>query len=178
MNTSRVLTTRKPWVRSIQGWSWVVTVAWIAVANFWHPFGLYGLVCMLTPIFIALSGRGKMHCARICPRGSFIGFFTKKISLGLKKPGFMKTRRFHWTLWGVMMGTFAALLVWAVPQGLGTLGNTILIFMETATGLAFLFGILFTPRAWCTVCPMGFTTGNIRGLLNKKNIEAIDNSSK
>ncbi|MDR3312919.1 MAG: hypothetical protein LBS96_00505, partial [Oscillospiraceae bacterium] len=49
----------------------------------------------------------------------------------------------------------------------GVVGNTILIFMEVATGLAFLSGLLFTPRAWCTVCPMGFTTGNIRGLLRK-----------
>jgi polyferredoxin len=67
-----------------------------------------------------------------------------------------------------MMGTFAVLVVWSIPQGVAVLGGTILIFMEVATGLAFLFGILFTPRAWCTVCPMGFTTGNIRGLLNKQ----------
>jgi hypothetical protein len=39
--------------------------------------------------------------------------------------------------------------------------------METATALAFISGVLFTPRAWCTYCPMGFTTGNIRALLAK-----------
>ena len=66
------------------------------------------------------------------------------------------------------MGTFAFLMVWAIPKGIYVLGNTILIFMEAATALAFLFGIFFTPRAWCTVCPMGFTTGNLRGLLEKR----------
>lgn len=65
-----------------------------------------------------------------------------------------------------MMETFVALMVWAAPKGAYILGNTILIFMEVATALAFLFGTLFTPRAWCTVCPMGFTTGNLRSLLN------------
>jgi hypothetical protein len=119
---------------------------------------------MFTPIIIALSGRGKMHCARVCPRGSFIGLFTKKISLGLRKPAFMKTRIFHWILWGAMMGTFLVLIIYSIPRGVYVLGGNILVFMEVATGLAVLFGILFTPRAWCTVCPMGFTTGNIRSI--------------
>jgi hypothetical protein len=66
-----------------------------------------------------------------------------------------------------MMGSFAGFLVWAIPQGVYVLGNTVLIFMEVATALAFISGILFTPRAWCTYCPMGFTTGNIRALLAK-----------
>jgi hypothetical protein len=158
----------KTWIKSIQGWSWIITLLWITIANFWHPFGLYGLVCMFTPIIIALSGRGKMHCARICPRGSFIGLFTRKISLGLKKPKFCASRWFHWMIWGTMMGTFTVLMVWAVPKGVDALGNTILIFMESATAIAFLFGILFTPRAWCTACPMGFTTGNLRSLLSNR----------
>lgn len=108
-----------------------------------------------------------MHCARICPRGSFIATFTKKNSLGLRRPFFTKTQKFRWILWGIMMGTFAILLIWAIPKGIYVLGNTVLVFMETATALAFITGVLFTPRAWCTFCPMGFTTGNIRTLLSK-----------
>ncbi|WP_043922792.1 4Fe-4S binding protein [Leadbettera azotonutricia] len=163
---SKVDTSR--WIKSIQGWSWIITILWITIANIWKPFGLYGLVCMFTPIIIALSGRGKMHCARVCPRGSFIRLFTKKISLGLTRPRFMNSRAFHWVLWGMMMGTFLGLFIYTAPQGVYVLGNTILVFMEVATGLAFIFGILFTPRAWCTVCPMGFTTGNLRTLLERK----------
>jgi hypothetical protein len=105
-----------------------------------------------------------MSCARICPRGSFIGKFTKPFSRGLKRPAFMNTRAFRLCLWAAMMGTFLGLVIYSVPNGVAALGNTILIFMETATAIAFIFGILFTPRSWCTVCPMGFTTGNIRAL--------------
>jgi hypothetical protein len=155
------------WVKSIQGWSWIITIVWITIANIWKPFGLYGFVCMFTPIIIALSGRGKMHCARICPRGSFIKTFTKKISLGLPKPKFLTTQAFRWILWALMMGTFISLIIYSIPRGVYFLGNTVLVFMEIATALAFVSGILFTPRAWCTYCPMGFTTGNLRALLER-----------
>ena len=177
MKTQKSLVGGRVWIGSIQGWSWVITIVWMAIANIWKPFGLYGLVCMFTPIVIALLGLGKMHCARVCPRGSFINLLTRKISFGLKKPAFMRTRAFHWAVWGAMMGTFAALMVWAIPRGVYVLGGTILVFMEAATALALLFGILFTPRAWCTVCPMGFTTGNLRGLLeNGKKSNSISAS--
>jgi hypothetical protein len=153
----------------------VITIVWITAANFWHPFGLYGLVCMFTPIIIALAGRSKQHCARVCPRGSFLGFFLRKVSLGLKKPAFMRRRWFRWALWGAMMGSFFVMLVITIAtvrqDFIAVLGWRILIFMEIATGLAIVFGILFTPRAWCTVCPMGFTTGNLRALLAKKQKE-------
>jgi hypothetical protein len=160
----------KRWIRSWQGWSWVITIAWMTIANFWHPFGLYGLVCMFTPIVIALSGRGKMSCARICPRGSFIGLFARPFAFfKLKRPVLFNKRGFKFTLWALMMGSFFGLMVWVVPQGdIGLIGFTILVFMETATALALLCGILFAPRTWCTICPMGFTTENIRGWLKKR----------
>ncbi|MDR2742879.1 MAG: hypothetical protein LBB98_12110 [Treponema sp.] len=66
-----------------------------------------------------------------------------------------------------MMGTFAILLIGAIPQGVYVLGNTVLVFMETATALGLISGILFTSRAWCTYCPMGFTAGNLRALVSK-----------
>jgi polyferredoxin len=68
-----------------------------------------------------------------------------------------------------MMGSFAGLMIWVIPTlDVYKIGFTILVFMESATALAVLAGILFTPRAWCTFCPMGFTTERIRGLRRKK----------
>ena len=66
-----------------------------------------------------------------------------------------------------MMGSFAVMLIFVIPQGVDTLGFAVLIFMETATVLAIINGILFTPRQWCTICPMGYTSGNIRSLRKK-----------
>ena len=162
---------KKKWIPSLQGWSWIITVSWMTVANFWKPFGLFGFVCMFTPIVIALSGRGKMHCARVCPRGSFIGVINKHLSRGLKRPDVFAKKGFRFAVWAVMMGSFIVMLVLFIPKGIDALGNAVLIFMEIATALALITGILFQPRTWCTVCPMGFTTGNITGLLSKGKTE-------
>jgi len=159
----------KRWPASWQGWSWIITIAWMTIANFWHPFGLFGLVCMFTPIIIVLTGRGKMSCARICPRGSFIGFFTHPFAFfSLKRPVLFNKKGFKIFLWILMMGSFITLMVRTIPKGdIDLLGYNILIFMEIATALAVIFGILFTPRSWCTVCPMGFTTEVIRDIQRK-----------
>ncbi|GFZ32412.1 hypothetical protein CSC2_29380 [Clostridium zeae] len=159
----------KKWIKSQQNWTWIITISWMLIANLWPPFGLYGFVCMLTPIIIALSGRGKMSCARICPRGSFIGKFTKAFSGNRVMPSWMHSKRFKFILWAIMMGTFIGLMFWAVPKGVYTLGKTILYFMEAATLIAFITGIIFKPRSWCIICPMGFSAGNIRDIIIKKN---------
>ena len=158
---------KKKWINSIQGWSWTISVAYFVIANIYKPFGLYGFVCMFTPIIIALSGRGKMHCARVCPRGSLLGLVNKKLSRRLPRPAFFGERWFKTAVWAVMMGSFAVVLVIFIPRGVYSLGNAVLIFMETATVIGIIIGIIFSPRMWCTICPMGFTTGNIRGLLEK-----------
>jgi hypothetical protein len=163
----------KRWIPTIQGWSWIITIAWMTIANLWKPFGLYGFVCMFTPILIALSGRGKMHCARICPRGSLLWKVGKIISLGLPRPKVFGAKWFRVALWAVMMGSFVIMLILSIPKGVYVLGNSILVFMEIATGLGLLLSILFRPRIWCTICPMGFSTGNIRKLKKRKQSQVL-----
>lgn len=163
---SRVLVVDgKRWVPSLFDWSWIVTVAWMAVANVWKPFGLFGFVCFLTPIAIALSGRGKMHCARVCPRGSLIQHIGQAVNLGLPRPKLYAKRGFRVAVWAVVMGAFITVLAVFAPQGVDALGNGILVFMEVMTVVAIANGVLFKPRTWCTICPMGFTTFNLKNAL-------------
>jgi hypothetical protein len=165
----------KRWIPTLQNWSWIITLAWMGIANLWKPFGLYGFVCMFTPIFIALSGRGKMHCARICPRGSLLAKVGGHLSIGLPPPKVFRAKWFRFTVWAIMMGSFVVMLLFSVPKGVYVLGNSILVFMETATGVGLLLAILFQPRTWCTICPMGFSTGNIRNLKKRKKTQKTAN---
>jgi polyferredoxin len=76
---------------------------------------------------------------------------------------------FKFLIWALMMGSFFTLMILVIPTlDIYKIGFTILVFMETATVLAVIAGILFTPRAWCTFCPMGTTTERIRGFQRKK----------
>ena len=168
MSKNRTLTVNgKRWIPSIQDWSWIITLLWMTAANFYHPLGLFGFLCMFTPIIIALSGRGKMHCTRICPRGSLIGKIGNVFNLGLNRPKMYGKKWFRPALWAVMMGSFVVLLILVFPHGISALGNAVLIFMEIATLLAITNGILFTPRQWCTICPMGYTSSNLRTFRKK-----------
>ena len=167
-NREGIVVQGKRWIPGIQSWSWIITITWMVIANFWRPFGLFGFVCMLTPILIAVSGRGKMHCARVCPRGSLIGQIGRRVNLGLPIPAIFGSRKFRFFVWALVMGSFAVTLVLAIPRGLYATGTAVLVFMEIMTLVAILAGILFHPRTWCTICPMGTTTARIRGAMNKK----------
>ena len=102
------------------------------------------------------------------------GKIGKYVNLGLKRPKLYSEKWFRPLVWAVMMGSFVVMLILVIPQGIFALGNAILIFMEIATALAIFNGILFTPRQWCTICPMGYTSGNLRNLRRK----LIHNSAK
>ena len=122
MSKNRTLTVNgKKWIPSIQDWSWIITLLWMTAANFYHPLGLFGFLCMFTPIIIALSGRGKMHCARICPRGSLIGKIGNVFNLGLNRPKMYGKKWFRPALWAVMMGSFVVLLILVSPHGISAL---------------------------------------------------------
>ena len=133
MSKNRTLTVNgKRWIPSIQDWSWIITLLWMTAANFYHPLGLFGFLCMFTPIIIALSGRGKMHCARICPRGSLIGKIGNVFNLGLNRPKMYGKKWFRPALWAVMMGSFVVLLILVFPHGISALGNAVLIFISNS----------------------------------------------
>lgn len=157
----------KRWIPTLQDWSWIITVLWMTIANIWKPFGLFGFVCMFSPILIALSGRGKMHCARVCPRGSLLAHVGRHLSVGLPRPKVFDKKGFRFAVWAVMMGSFIVMLILVIPKGVYALGNAVLIFMETATAIALTVGILFRPRTWCTICPMGTTSANLRSFRRK-----------
>ncbi len=156
------------WIDTLQDWSWVITLVWMGIANVWHPFGLFGFVCFLTPVSIALSGRGKMSCARVCPRGSLLGKAGAIWSRGLDRPEVFGRRWFRTLVWALVMGSFISLLINYIPQGVDALGFAILTFMETMTSIGIFIGYLYKPRTWCTICPMGTTTANLRALTGER----------
>lgn len=133
---------------------WVLIVMFFAlsIVNTW--FGLLGIICMGSPIAHAVKGNGRKHCTKYCPRGSFLATFMKRISFDNSLPAFMKKKSFRHILLGLMV----VMLTLGISHAWGDayrIAFTLFRFM----GVSFLFGIflgiVFKPKSWCTICPMG-----------------------
>ncbi len=146
--------------KSIMSWSWVFMVLFFTLAIVDIRFGILGLVCMILPLYLAIRGGGRVHCSKYCPRGSMLGVFLEKISLknNLPKSINNKTVKKIMLIW--MMGMFLISLIIANGDFTKTASAIFrMITMSSIVGI--LMGIIFKPRSWCVICPMGYATGLI-----------------
>jgi len=147
-------------------WNWVLIVLFFALSIFNTWFGLLGFLCMGSPILHALKGNGRRHCSRYCPRGSFLGRFMRKISLGNTLPRFMSRKGFrHFLL--VLMMSMLSLGIYHAGGDWHKIAFTLFRFM----GVSFLFGIVlgffFKGKSWCAICPMGHAANLITDIRKK-----------
>lgn len=138
-------------------WSWIFMILFLSLSIIDFRFGLLGFICMGAPLYHALRGRGKIHCAKYCPRGSLLGVFLKRISLNNPAPKFLFTRKFKHGLLIFMLSVFA-FSMYHTGGELGKIAFAMFRFMTTSLVLGILMGIVFKPRSWCGVCPMGHGT--------------------
>ena len=165
MKTGQLKKKKSP--KSLIKWSWIVIVIFFLVSFIDIRFALAGFICMAAPIGFALAGKGKIHCSHYCPRGSFFGKFLPLISLKRTLPSFMTSK---WFKHGLLIFMFSAFGVSLYKAGWNYENIAAAIFnMMLRSFLAgALIGIIFMPRNWCKICPMGHTAGMIRKLYNAK----------
>lgn len=150
---------------SIQDWSFIFIILFFILC-FIHPmFGLFGFVCMFVPMILALTGYGKSHCSHICPRGSFLGFFLQKISLRNKLPKFCRTTLFKALVLSWMMSMFVINIITSWPSVIALASGMFrMMFMSFIIGVV--LGIIYIPRSWCQICPMGFGSGLLSNIVS------------
>ncbi len=130
-------------------------------------FGLVGLICMGFPLYLALTGKGKRHCSHYCPRGSFLGKFLPRVSLGWRIPGWMDSKTFKTAVLLWMFGIFGIFLFFAGTD-LTRIAQVITRIMFVSFIIGILIGFFFQPRSWCKICPMGTASGLISKALAEK----------
>lgn len=140
-------------------------------------FGILGLACMGVPLYLALSGRGKIHCSKYCPRGSLLGTFLKNISLQNNLPKFLRTKTIKNIMLIWMVGMFSISLYMAGGDLIKT-GYAIFRMMLISSLMGVILGILFKPRSWCQVCPMGYATGLIEKSKKADKANKINKTNK
>lgn len=156
--------------KSQQHWTWILIVSFFILGIIDIRFGVLGFLCMLAPIYHALRGRGKVHCSKFCPRGSFLGKFLSKISFNNALPKFMKTKAFKTLVLLQMMIMFTISMASSNFE-LAKIGYALLRLMSVSFIVGIVLGIFFKPRSWCQICPMGYGTELISKGLDKKNQE-------
>lgn len=142
--------------KSHQSWSWILMVLFILLSILDFRFGLLGILCMTMPMYHALKGKGKIHCSHYCPRGSILQKFLKEISFSNTLP---VTIRKHGkkVLLTIMIFLFSFSMYHA-GLNIYKIGFAIFRFMTASLALGIIMGVVFKPRSWCQVCPMGYAT--------------------
>ncbi|MGH4124042.1 MAG: 4Fe-4S binding protein [Clostridium sp.] len=142
--------------KSHQNWSWIIMVSFILLSILDIRFGLFGILCMTMPMYHALKGRGKIHCSHYCPRGSILQKFLKEISFNNTLPVAIR-KHGKKVLLTIMITLFSFSMYHAGPN-IYRIGFALFRFMTASLALGAIMGVVFKPRSWCQVCPMGYVT--------------------
>lgn len=141
-------------------WSWIFIVVFFSLGIIDIRFGILGLLCMSIPIYLVLRGGGKVHCVKYCPRGSMLGKFLDKISLNNNLPKYINNKKVKNIMLAWMILMFSISLFMAKGDFTKT-ALAIFRMMAMSTTVSVLMGVVFKPRSWCAICPMGYATGLI-----------------
>ncbi|MCT4611845.1 MAG: 4Fe-4S ferredoxin [Clostridia bacterium] len=146
--------------KSYMNVTWVLMIIFFVLSIVNIYFGLLGFICMFMPLILVFKGEGKIHCSKYCPRGSFLGKIIDKISIGNTKPKFMNSIYFKEGLLVFMFTSFGISLYFTdfEPE---KVAFAVFRLLFSSSILAVLMGIVYKPRTWCQVCPMGNLTGKI-----------------
>ena len=147
--------------KSHMSWAWVIMIGFLTLGIIDFKFGILGFACMGAPIYHALRGRGKVHCRSYCPRGSLLGRFLEKVSLQKTLPKFMTTKKFKYALLGVMVTVFSISMFHA-GLNYNRIAFSMFRFMTMSLAIGIIMGVVYKPRSWCVVCPMGTGSGLIQ----------------
>ncbi|MBN1241918.1 MAG: 4Fe-4S binding protein [Spirochaetales bacterium] len=163
----------------------LVFVLAVASGGWFYPAaGLALAVLMAVAVALSLLGRfgaarKRAFCNGVCPRGRALGFALRHFARGKPLPRAFTDLSLRRGLCGFMMFCVIGSLVRALPglQGYPSLAAAGRIFwglcvISLAGGLV--LGVLFRPRAWCVVCPMGTLQDTIAGTGARRRMTGAD----
>ncbi|MCL6589602.1 MAG: 4Fe-4S binding protein [Firmicutes bacterium] len=137
----------------IHQWSWLVLALFLTAGFIYPVAGILALICMIAPVITAFF-KGRNWCGHYCPRGSLNDQILVKLTQRSQTPAFMKTAWFKLVFLGLLMGAFMVQIIMA-GGNLIAIGNVFLRMVLITTLISIILGIIYQPRTWCMICPMG-----------------------
>lgn len=138
-------------------------VATIAIGGYFsRELGLALAGLMAAALGLTLFGaKPRVFCSRLCPRGKALGFALKPLSRGRPLPLRLRSPRLRRGICGLMLFCVAGNLVRGSLSAT-TAGNVFWLLCLVSLGAGILLGILYKPRAWCALCPLGTLQDTVR----------------
>lgn len=134
----------------------------VSIGGLSYPILGYFLPLVFATLFLTALVSGRWFCGNLCPRGSFNDFWLLRISRKRKIPAFFKSMPFRVPAFLFLIG----LMIYRILQTEGTVEQVGMVFVSMCiltTAAAIILGVIFSPRAWCRLCPMGTLQAFIGG---------------
>ena len=130
----------------------------VIIGGYYYPY-LGFIVVFLICCFMSLAPfRGRFYCGWFCPMGSFheriLSFFSFKKEI----PKLFKKSWFRWLVFFMMMSLLTSRLIRAGSNP-EKVADAFRFMWIVSTSIAVLIGVVFKPRIWCRICPMGTMQG-------------------
>jgi len=146
-------------LRNIRKFFWII-VPVIAIGGMFYPVLGLLMLPMMIALLVMSYFKARYWCANLCPRGSFLDFIIRPFSGFGKAPGFLNSQLFRYGFMILFLALFlyrittAALEFrgWILLEKIGFVFASICLI---TTIVATILGFFYSPRTWCTFCPMG-----------------------
>ena len=125
----------------------------LLVGSWAFPFVGFILFLWMGAAVLPAFWRGRTFC-HLCPRGIFFDAVLPRFSRRVRIPVLFRGTAFRLIMLGTLIAVMGSLLwrTWGVLDRMGA-GLGSLLLGTTLFGIV--LAVLFAPRAWCSICPMG-----------------------
>ncbi len=130
----------------------------VVIGGYFWPYLGYIAIAMLLFMLILSLFRGRYYCGWFCAMGSFHERLLALFSRKKKMLPVFKAPWFRWLIFVLMMGLLLSRLILAEGDP-KKIGAAFVMMWTISTGMGIWLGLLWKPRSWCSICPMGLFQG-------------------
>ena len=126
----------------------------VLVAGWFFPFvGYFIPACMLLGVGISFF-QGRKWCDWYCPRGSFFDSVIGRISPKKEIPAVFRSFSSRLGMLVLLMSLMVLQIIkrWPDPYKIGMF---FVVMITLTSTLGVILGLIFHPRIWCYLCPVG-----------------------
>ncbi len=135
-------------------YAYIILLAYLLIGFYFYPvLGILAIVCMAAPVVMAIW-KGRSWCGNFCPRGSLWDSVFSSINPSRKIPAWARGNHFRYGVLALVFGLFSWQVIQSWPS-IEAIGRVFLrvIFITTLIGV--FLALKYSPRTWCSFCPMG-----------------------